>query len=115
MDIDDLAAQIRDFATDRDWEQFHTLRSLILSLQTELGELAEIVQWTPDSKITQEWIDVHFDELSEEVADVFIYLVRLADVAGIDLMKAAERKVEANGVKYPVEKARGNATKYTRL
>jgi len=115
MTFEPLQQQIDNFATERDWDQFHLPRSLILALQSELGELAEIVQWTPDSRMDAEWLAEHRDRLSEEMSDVLIYLLRLASVLEIDLETAAIHKIDANAKKYPVEKARGSAQKYTEL
>jgi len=113
MTINSLQASIAQFAADRDWEQFHTVRSLVLAIQAELGELSEIVQWTPDQEMTPEWMANHRTRLGEEIADVFIYLLRLTEVAGIDLEDATRLKLESNAMKYPVALAHGNAKKYT--
>jgi NTP pyrophosphatase (non-canonical NTP hydrolase) len=82
-------------------------------MQSELGELAELVQWTPDVDLTPDWVVENQDRLSEEIADVFIYLVRLADVLGLDVEEIAMRKIASNHERYPIEKSRGNAKKYT--
>ena len=115
MGIEQIQDEIEKFAEERDWAQFHTVRSLILAIQAEVGELAELVQWTPDSEISDGWLEVNRSRLSEEWADVFIYLLRLAQIAKIEPESAALNKIRINGEKYPVEKARGNAKKYTDL
>lgn len=115
MELGELSANVQAFTEERDWAQFHTVRSLILSIQSELGELAEVVQWVPDAQLTDDWIESHRDRLEEEVADVFIYLIRLSQVLNVDLTKVAEEKMQQNAIKYPVEKARGRADKYTEL
>lgn len=106
--------RLRDFAAVRDWNQFHSPKNLAIALSVEAAELLEHFQWMPD----QDSLTMPPDKLSridEEVADVFLYLVRLADILNIDLIQAANRKIEANSRKYPVEKARGSAKKYTEL
>lgn len=115
MEFDPVQTAIKQFAEDRDWAQFHTVRNLILAIQAEAGELAEVVQWVHDTEITDHWLDANRLRLSEEWADVLIYLLRLAQVAGIDPVGAALDKIRSNEEKYPVEKAKGNAKKYTEL
>ena len=115
MELGELSANVQAFTEERDWAQFHTVRSLILSIQSELGELAEVVQWVPDAQLTDDWVESHRGRLEEEVADVFIYLIRLSQVLNVDLIKVAEEKMQQNAIKYPVEKARGRADKYTEL
>ena len=127
MDITRLQSEIDEFAQERDWEQFHTVKNLILALVGEVGELAEIVQWKTDLEIETELspvgLAVHaiteplsYDSdlksrLEEELADVFIYLLRIASVSDIDLMKAAKIKMQLNQARYTVEKSKGNAEK----
>jgi len=112
VDIQELQAEVRLFAEDREWEQFHTLRNLTLALVGEVGELAEVIQWA--GEITAEQLRQEHDlarRFSEEVADVFIYLLRLADVAGIDLPTTITAKIALNAHKYPVEEVRGSSQK----
>jgi NTP pyrophosphatase (non-canonical NTP hydrolase) len=122
-----LQLEIDQFAKERDWEQFHTVKNLILALVGEVGELAEIVQWKTDSEIETELSPVGLlaraiteplsydsdlkSRLEEELADVFIYLLRIASVSDIDLMKAAEIKMQLNRARYTIEKSKGNAKK----
>ena len=115
MSVDDLQELLRRFADERDWNQFHTPRNLILAIQAELGELSELVQWIPDDQIDEKWIQDNNERLQEEIADVFLYLIRLSDVLNIDLIDAAAKKIDLNASKYPVDLAKGNATKYTHL
>ena len=115
MGLEQIQGAIEQFAEDRDWAQFHTVRNLILATQDEVGELAEVVQWVADVDLTEDWLASNRQRLSEEWADVFIYLLRLAQVAGIDPETAAMEKIGLNAEKYPVEKVRGKATKYTDL
>ena len=127
MEMPKLQSEIDEFAEERDWEQFHTVKNLILALVGEVGELAEIIQWKTDLEIEQELSPVGLltraiteplaDEpdlkgrLEEELADVFIYLLRIASVTNIDLMKAAEIKMQLNQARYTIEKSKGNAKK----
>ncbi len=102
--MEKLIRQILKFRNDRDWKQFHTPENLAKSISLESAEILEHFQW-----------DNNFDPklLSEEVADVFIYLVLMADSIGVDLETIVKKKLQINEDKYPVEKARGNSKKYT--
>jgi dCTP diphosphatase len=115
VDLEELRQQVATFAHDRDWDQFHSVRNLILALVGEVGELAEVVQWTSDDKINELLKSGGQERLAQELADVLIYLVRLADRSGVDLAKAVSGKLAENDAKYPKDKARGNAKKYTEL
>ncbi len=110
LDLEQLATYMRRFSADRDWEQFHTPKNLAMALSGEVGELVEIFQWLTaeeSSSLDEEAIRHAGDEL----ADIAIYLVRLADVLGIDLGEAVDRKMEANEARYTVEASRGSAQK----
>lgn len=101
-EIEELQEKLRKFTHERDWEQFHTPENLAKSICIEAGELLELFQWG----------DIRYKiGLEKEVADIAIYLLMLADVAGIDLRRAVEKKIESNTLRYPVEKCRGRATK----
>lgn len=109
-----LRDTLRDFIAEREWRTYHTPKNLAMALIAEAGELVEHFQWaTPEESadLTPEKAMA----VQEEVADVLIYLVELADVLGIDLIHAAHDKIAKNALKYPVEKARGNATKYDKF
>jgi len=115
VDLEDLEAKIRRFAAEREWDQFHSVRNLLFALVGEVGEVTELLQWIDDSEVGG-WLNGGGRErLGEELADVLIYLVRLADKAGIDLSNAVSTKLEMNEAKYPVRLAKGNAQKYTEL
>jgi dCTP diphosphatase len=95
--LEDLRERLRAFAQDRDWERFHTAKNLSAAIAGEAGELVSVLQWaTGDADLKP-----HKAELEDEVADVLIYLVRLCDVADIDLPDAALRKIQRNEVRYP--------------
>src|SRR4051812_43641706 len=116
MPIDHLAAELREFAAERDWNQFHSPKNLVLALAGEVGELASLFQWlTPEESVHVMDDQVGAMRVREEVADVFGYLVRLADVLGIDLEAALSDKIRTNAEKYPVSLSRGVATKYSDL
>lgn len=108
--IEELTARLRDFADERDWEQFHTPKNLAMALAGEAGELLAELQWlTP--RESQELAGDARARVADEMADVLNYLVRLADVMGVDLLAAAGSKIERNAVRYPAEAHRGSARK----
>ena len=112
--VDDLTAIVRSFAESRDWQQFHTARNLVLALVGETGELAAEFQWISDDDIVNALQDADKREaVGSELADVFIYLLRLADVIGIDLAEELKKKIAINEKRYPMDKAKGSAAKYT--
>ena len=110
----DLRDELRAFAAARDWDQFHSPRNLATALAVEAAELLEPFQW-----LTEEQGRALPPEtraaVEEEMADVLLYLVRLADKLDVDLAAAARAKIARNGEKYPVEKARGSSRKYDAL
>lgn len=116
MSIESLTAQLRGFAQDRDWEQFHTPKNLTMALSGEAGELLSLFQWLRDEQVS-EWLDDPSNRtaVEHEMADVFGYLLRLADILDVDLETSLRAKIDLNAQKYPVELARGNALKYTVL
>lgn len=113
-ELERLREQLREFAAARDWDQFHSPKNLAMALSAEAGELLEIFQWLTEEQSRSLAPEAHA-AASDEVADVLLYLVRLADQLGIDPIAAANRKIVANAEKYPVDKARGNSRKYTEL
>ena len=113
-DLEHLRDQLREFAAARDWDQFHSPKNLAMALATEAGELLEIFQWLTEAQ-SRSLDTAAGAAASEEVADVLLYLIRLSDTLGIDLIAAAKRKLVANAEKYPVDKARGSSRKYTEL
>jgi dCTP diphosphatase len=109
-----LRDQLRLFARERDWDQFHAPKNLAIALSVEAAELLEHFQWLSE-EASKKLVPEELAAVKEEMADVFIYLVRLADKLDVDLLEAAARKIELNAKKYPVEKARGSSKKYTGL
>lgn len=113
--IDSLRQALLRFRDERDWQQFHSLRNLIVSLNLEAAELLELTQWKSDAEIAALPADSMTREaLADECADVFLYLLLVADTAGIDLLDAARKKLDKNAEKYPVEKFYGSSDKYNR-
>lgn len=116
LSLDELTQRLLRFRDERDWRQFHSLKDLILSLNLEASELLELAQWKKEAVFEAEVADgVIRQRLQDECADVLLYLLLIAERAGIDLQLAAAEKIAANDLKYPVEKSRGSATKYTEL
>jgi dCTP diphosphatase len=113
-DIENLREQLRAFAAERDWDQFHSPKNLAMALSAEAGELLETFQWLTEEQ-SRRLSPGAMAAAGEEIADVLLYLIRLADKLGIDPIDAAKRKLAANAAKYPADKARGNARKYTEL
>lgn len=110
--LDDLRQQLRDFARERAWDRFHTPKNLAMALSVETAELIEPFQWLTAEQSLNLSVEQH-EAVRQELADVLIYLTRLADVLKIDLLEAAADKLVINARKYPVDKAHGNATKST--
>ena len=114
--LDELTERLIAFRNARDWRRFHSLKNLILSVNLEAAELLELTQWKTDEEIEGAASDPGFRaKLAEESADILIYLLLVAERSGFDLRHAAIEKIRQNEVKYPVEKAHGNARKYTEL
>lgn len=108
--LDDLKQRLRQFARERDWEQFHSPKNLSMALIVEAAELVEHFQWLTQEQ-SQKLPSEKLCEVEQEMADVFIYLTRMADLLGVDLMDAARRKIELNAKKYPAQEVRGKADK----
>jgi NTP pyrophosphatase (non-canonical NTP hydrolase) len=113
-DLAEVTKRIRAFRDARDWMQFHDPKNLACSIAIEAAELLEHFQWKTPAE-SQQHAAARKEELSEEIADVAVYLLELCDNLGIDLVAAIHRKMAINEAKYPVEKARGSAAKYTEL
>lgn len=111
-EFDDLKQRLRAFAQARDWEQFHSPKNLAMALIVEAGELVEQFQWLTPEQAGALPSDKR-EAVRQELADVLLYLVRLADVLDIDLAQAAHDKIALNDRKYPAEKVRASAKKYT--
>ncbi|XP_058197572.1 uncharacterized protein LOC131313330 [Rhododendron vialii] len=104
MDISlkELSMKLEEFAKARDWEKYHSPRNLLLAMVGEVGELSEIFQWKGEvDKGLPNWEESEKEHLGEELSDVLLYLIRLADMCGVDLGDAASKKIVKNGIKYP--------------
>ena len=109
IETSELEQALKDFAKERDWEQFHTPKNLSLALAGEVGELCELVQWKSDTEIADEVVGS--EAFADEVADILIYTVRLATVAGINLDKAIQRKMVKNAERYQADVVKGSSEK----
>jgi len=113
-ELERIKSRLRQFSEDRDWDQFHSPKNLSMALSAEVAEIVEHFQWLTEEQ-SKSLSDDKLEEVETELADTLIYLIRLADKLGIDLLKAAQSKIDVNEKKYPVDKAKGNAKKYTEL
>jgi NTP pyrophosphatase (non-canonical NTP hydrolase) len=109
--LDTLRLRIREFSLERAWEPYHTPKNLVMALSVEASELLEPFQWLTAEQSLQLGPEQR-EAVRQEIADVLIYLTRLADLLDIDLLDAAADKLLLNALKYPVDKAHGNALKY---
>lgn len=107
----DSLEKILKFRKVRDWEQYHLPKNLAISLVLEAAEVLELFQWTKDHNLSEE----RREEMSDELADVYCWLLLLAHDFNIDLDQALEQKLKKNEGKYPVEKSKGKSTKYDKL
>lgn len=107
-DLREFQDEVRRFAQERDWEKFHDAKSLVLALTGEVGEVAELVQWLPPDRAVHDDDELR-QRMGEELADVLTYLVRLADVTGVDLLAVAVAKLENSRQRFPVSKVLGKA------
>jgi len=109
-----LTDKLRRFASDRDWDKFHSPKNLASALSVEASEVLEHFQWLTPAE-SQSLSEAKKESIALELADVFLYLIRLADKLEINLFESAERKIALNAEKYPVALAHGSAQKYTEL
>ena len=110
--IEELKNRLSRFAEERDWDQFHSPKNLSMALSAEVAEIIEHFQWLTEEQ-SKNLPDDKLKEVETELADTLIYLIRLADKLGVNLLAAAQRKIEVNEKKYPVEKVKGSSKKYT--
>ena len=113
-EIKNMIEKIKKFRDERDWMQFHDPKNMAVSIMIEAAELLEHFQWKNKDEV-QEYIKANKEEISDEVADIMAFLIEFCDNSGIDLEKAIENKLQKNAKKYPVNKSKGVATKYTKL
>lgn len=110
MDIKEIQDKLAKFAEERDWDQFHSPKNLVMALTSEVGELNELFQWLNEKQSN----NVDNNEIRQEIADIFIYLLRLSDKLDVDIEEAVREKIEINAKKYPIDLAKGNAIKYSK-
>ncbi len=111
MNLQPAQVRARRFVEERDWTRYHTPKNLAQALAGEVGELSEIFQWRTEGESSR--LDPHDRRLvEEELADILIYVLRLADVLAVDLEQAVEAKISLNETRYPVETSRGDRTKH---
>ncbi|MFJ6132645.1 nucleotide pyrophosphohydrolase [Janibacter terrae] len=111
MNTEVWTERIRQFAQERDWEQFHTPKNLAMALSVEASELVEIFQWMTPEQAAEVMSGEKARAVQDEVADILTYLLRLADVLGVDLDDALTAKAASNAQRYPVDEFRGSARK----
>jgi dCTP diphosphatase len=111
-ELESIRLRLRAFAKEREWDKFHTPKNLSIALVVEASELAEHFQWLTGSE-SKALKKRALREVEAEIADVFLYLIRIADKLGVDVIEAAERKMKVNRVKYPATRVRGSAKKYS--
>jgi len=115
MNIKKIQKQLSDFADERDWNQFHNPKNLAMALSVEASELVEIFQWLTPEQAEEIMSTNESEHVKEEIADVMIYLIRLADKLNVDLEDVVADKIVKNGEKYPVDTSKGSTTKRTTL
>ena len=114
MDVKYIQRELSDFAKKRNWEKFHNLKNLAISINIESSELLEIFQWSNDGGLSEIKNEATREEIEKEIADVFNYIVRLADVLDVDLEKASMLKIDENEKKYPINAFKGTSRKYNK-
>jgi dCTP diphosphatase len=112
--IDEIKIAMRSFAEARDWDQFHSPKNLSMALAGEAGELLECFQWLTEEQ-SKKLSEKQLLAVADEIADIQLYLIRLADKLDLDILSECRRKIEANAAKYPIDKSKGSAKKYTEL
>jgi len=115
MSLNKLKIKLRTFAKERNWDQFHSPKNLTMALAGETGELLELFQWLKEEETQPSRLSKSdLMRVKEEMADIYIYLIRLADKLDVDLDKEADKKIKQNKKKYPVKLSKNNAVKYNR-
>jgi dCTP diphosphatase len=113
MTIENLLVELRSFSKERNWDQFHSPKNLSMALAVEASELLEIYQWQNEEQSNVLHLDAKKrEEISDELADIFIYLLRLSDKTQINLIEASFNKMKKNALKYPISESFGSAKKY---
>ena len=115
MDIKKIQQRLEKFAKDRDWDQFHSPKNLTMALSVEVSELVEIFQWSNTGGLEEIKDPEIRKKIEEEVADIFIYLLKISGKLDLDIKKIINEKIDKNEKKYPVDKSHGSSKKYTDL
>lgn len=116
MDLIKINTEIDNFVNDRNWNQFHSVKNLTMALSVESSELLEIFQWMTEEQSEQAKEDpILKSKVEDELADIFVYLLRIVSKTNVNLEEAVLNKIKKNALKYPVEKAKGNSKKYDEL
>lgn len=116
INIEKINSIVSNFIEERDWDQFHSIKNLAMALSVETSELVEIFQWLKEADSNNVAQDPKLkSKVQEEIADIFIYLMRIAIKSEVDIEKAVLEKIKKNSEKYPVEKSKGSSSKYTDL
>jgi dCTP diphosphatase len=113
MNEEKIKNLLRDFAKDRDWEQFHNLKNLASALSVEASELLEIFQWSKNDGMIKD--KETYNKVADEVADIMLYLIRFSDIAEINIEEACFNKIEKNKKRYPIKLSKGISKKYNEL
>jgi NTP pyrophosphatase (non-canonical NTP hydrolase) len=111
MDYLEVRKKAIDFRNDRNWGQFHKIKDLLIGLNIEVSELQEIFLWKDEEQLK----DISKDKVKDELADVFTFVIYIAEHYGIDLIEALNNKIDKNGIKYPIEKSYNSNKKYSEL
>ncbi len=116
MQLEDLIAKALKFREERNWKQYHSAKNVALSIVLEAAELLEIFQWKTDDEAKALLTDpVQRENIADELSDILLYSILMSHDLGIDILKAADKKIDKNAKKYPADKVRGKAVKYTEL
>lgn len=113
QDIKTITSKIKKFRDDRDWMQFHDAKNMAISIMIEAAELLEHFQWKSKKEV-QSYVGKNKSDIAEEIADIAIYLIEMADNMEIDIVEAINKKLKKNAERYPVKKSRGKHIKYNR-
>ncbi len=114
QELESIKLKLREFASERNWDQFHSPKNFSMALIVECAELVEHFQWLSDEQ-SHTLPDETLEEVALEIADIQIYLIRLADKLNVDLLETVEKKMKLNAIKYPVDRCKGSAKKYNKL
>jgi len=115
MDLKKINQKIKSFVKARDWEQFHSPKNLSMALSVEASELVEIFQWSNSGGLDEVKDSKKREKIKEEIADIFIYLIKISSKLDLDVNKIINEKIDRNEKKYPIEKSKGKSLKYTEL